>query len=278
MSQDVKAFYDDYGIREWHRLDENAYAKLNFLLHMHFIKAHLKPEMRVLDAGCGTGRFSIEFAKLGCQVTLLDISEEQLRIAKEKLDEAGIINNIEGIHTHNLSDSMPFEDETFDVVVCYGAPLSYILENRDAVIRQFARVLKPNGKVFISVNNKWGIFKMLIGRQMTEFFNNPDYWYISEVMDTGDLPKHEKVSHPARHLFEASELKTLLNENGFMTQKLGGSPCLCCGNQVNLEEMSKDEAALKTIIGIELEAYTKDSMVDNGEFLLAMGEKGDAQC
>lgn len=84
MSSEVKAFYDDYGIKEWNRLDENAYSRINYLLHMHFIKGHLTPGMKVLDAGCGTGRFSIEFAKLGCKVTRLTFqkSSSGLRIAK----------------------------------------------------------------------------------------------------------------------------------------------------------------------------------------------------
>lgn len=273
MSSEVKAFYDDYGIKEWNRLDENAYSRINYLLHMHFIKEHLESGMKVLDAGCGTGRFSIEFAKLGCDVTLFDISEEQLRIAKIKIDESNVKNNIAGIIQGDLNEKMKFPDDHFDVVVCYGAPLSYILEKRDEVIKEFNRILKPSGKLFVSVNNKWGIFKMLIGRQMTDFFSDPDYWYIDQVIESGDLPRHEKVDHPPRHFFEAMELRTLLDNNGFSDVKLGGSPCISCGHQANLEEISKNNEALKTIIDIELETYTKDTMVDNGEFLLAMGRK-----
>lgn len=273
MSSDVKAFYDEYGIREWDRLEENAYSRINYLLHMHFIKEHLKPGMKVLDAGCGAGRFSIEFAKLDCHVTLFDISEAQLKIANDKIEEANVKSNIEEMIQGDLNEKTKFPDNHFDVVVCYGAPLSYILEGREDVIKEFNRILKPQGRLFVSVNNKWGILKMLIGRQMTDFFSNPEYWYINEVIETGDLPKHEKVNHPPRHFFEAKELSALLTNNGFNSVKLGGSPCVSCGNQSNLEEISKDPTALKTIIGIELEAYTKETMVDNGEFLLAMGCK-----
>jgi len=273
MENEVREFYNKYGIREWNRLEENLYSKINFLLHMHFIENHLHQLMRILDAGCGAGRYSIEFAKRGCQVTLFDISEEQLRIAEEKIEEAGVRDNINEIVRGDIRDLSQFSDEEFDMVVCYGAPLSYVLENREKAIQEFHRVLKKEGSLFISVNNKWGILKMLLGNQYRDFFNNPEYWYIDKVMNTGDLPKHEKVNQPARHFFDAAELDKLLVEKGFQSIFLGGSPCYSCGNNQSIMELGKDETAFQTIVQIELATYTKPTMVDNGEFLLAKGIK-----
>ena len=273
MENEVRDFYNKYGTREWNRLEENIYSKINFILHMNFIKKHLHKGMRVLDAGCGAGRYSIEFAKRGCQVTLFDISDEQLKIAKEKIDEAKVNENIEGIFQGDIRDLSQFKNEEFDMVVCYGAPLSYVLANRDKAILEFNRVLRKDGMLFVSVNNKWGILKMLLGKTYLDFFNNPEYWHIDEVIETGDLPKHEKVNQPARHFFEGAELNDLLIKNGFDKIVLGGSPCFCCGNLQSVEELGKDEKAFNTILQIELETYKKLTMVDNGEFLLARGIK-----
>lgn len=273
MDNEVRDFYNNYGIREWNRLEENAYSRINFLLHMHFIEKSLHKGMKILDAGCGAGRYSIEFAKRGCRVTLFDISDEQLRIAKEKIDEAKVTDNIDGIFQGDIRDLSQFENEQFDMVVCYGAPLSYILEDREKVILEFARVLSKNGSLFVSVNNKWGILKMLLGNKYPDFFSNPEYWYIDQVIKTGDLPKHEKVNQPARHFFEAEELNNLLMENRFDKIVLGGSPCFSCGNLQAVEELAKDEKAFNTILQIEIETYKKATMVDNGEFLLAKGIK-----
>jgi ubiquinone/menaquinone biosynthesis C-methylase UbiE len=273
MENEVRDFYNKYGIREWNRLEENTYSKINFLLHMHFIEKYLHSGMSVLDAGCGAGRYSIEFAKKGCKVTLFDISDEQLKIAKEKICEANVEENIEGFFQGDIRDLSQFMDEEFDIVICYGAPLSYVLDNRDKAILEFNRVLRKNGLLFLSVNNKWGILKMLLGNKYPDFFSNPEYWYIDKVMKTGDLPKHEKVSQPPRHFFEADELNDLLSGNGFDEMVLGGSPCFSCGNLQSVEELGKDERAFNTILQIELETYKKSTMVDNGEFLLAKGIK-----
>jgi ubiquinone/menaquinone biosynthesis C-methylase UbiE len=275
MEDEVREFYNKYGIREWNRLEENTYSKINYLLHMHFIENHLHKGMKILDAGCGAGRYSIEFAKRGCRVTLFDISDGQLKIAEEKIMEANVRDNIDEIVRGDIRDLSHFADGQFDMVVCYGAPLSYVLDHREKAIQEFHRILKKEGSLFVSVNNKWGILKMLLGNQYPDFFSNPKYWYIDKVMNTGDLPKHEKVKQPARHFFDAEELDILLRENGFPSIILGGSPCFSCGNNNSIEDLCKDETAFHTIMQIELATYMKPTMVDNGEFLLVKGLKNN---
>ena len=47
----VSSFYDQYGEREWNRLDSSAHARLIYHLHTHFYRAYIGPGRRVLDAG-----------------------------------------------------------------------------------------------------------------------------------------------------------------------------------------------------------------------------------
>lgn len=273
MSNKVMEFYDKYGIKEWYRLEESSYSRINYLLHMDFIENHLKEGMRVLDAGCGAGRYSIELAKKGCKVTLFDISSEQLRIAKEKIQEAKVEKNIEGFIQGDIRDLSQFKDEEFDMIICYGAPLSYVMENREKAILEFNRVLNKDGLLALSVNNRWGIIKMVLGSRNYDFFERPEYWNIEEVIKTGDLSEHEMVSQPPRHFFEGKELEDLLKCNGFKEISLGGSPCISCGNAQIINDFNRDNRGLDTILKIELETYTKPTMVDNGEFLLAKAKK-----
>lgn len=270
---EVKEYFNHYGIKEWERLDRNVYGRINFLLHMDFIKEHIRPGIKVLDAGCGAGRYSIELAKSGCEVTLFDLSEEQLRIAKAKAEEAQMDNRVKNYIQGDIRDLSMFHDNTFDLVLCYGAPLSYIPEGRELALGELARVAKRNGVISVSVNNKWGILKMLLGSRYPDFFNNKEYWFIDKVIESGDLPKHEKVDQPARHFFEACELSRLMESADLKEIKLGGSPLFCCGNAEQAEELAQNEQAYKTILEIELLTYTKPTMVDNGEFLLAKGIK-----
>src|SRR5687768_16290407 len=50
----------------------------------------LRPGMRVLDAGCGSGQWAIGMAADGCLVTGIDLAPEMLRRARANADEAGV--------------------------------------------------------------------------------------------------------------------------------------------------------------------------------------------
>jgi len=270
---EVREFYNQYAQKEWERLELDTYNRIIFIQHMDFIREHIKSGMTILDAGCGAGRYSIEFAKRGCNVTLFDISDEQLKIAKSKIEEHNLGGYVSDYIQGDLADLSALSDNSFDIVVCYGAPLSYVLEGRDMVVSEFFRILKKGGIIAASVNNRWGVIRYLIGSQMQDFFNNPEYWFIDKVLSTGDLPRHEKVSQPPRHLFQASELKLLLETAGFKDLSVAGSPSILCGCRQQANELCQDETAYKTILDIEMQAYKNEAMADAGEFLLVKGRK-----
>lgn len=102
----------------------------------------------VLDVGAGTGRLTMRLAKLGADVTALDVSEKMLEEIKRKLKRnLTEINIVVGD-----CESMPFEDESFDVVVS----AFHVVHLKD--LRRFFdevyRVLKPGGKFLVTNINQ----------------------------------------------------------------------------------------------------------------------------
>ena len=67
-----------------YQLGINAYSKklLDFLLE----KDMLHPGCRVIDIGCGVGKYGTYFATLGCDVTLTDISAGMLELARQNME------------------------------------------------------------------------------------------------------------------------------------------------------------------------------------------------
>ena len=100
---------------------------------------------KCLDAGCGGGRTTLAISNLGVEhVTGLDIGEGNIRDATERITRAGLTNIS---FTHNSIFDMPFEDNTFDFVMCQG--VLHHTPDTVAGLKEIYRVLKPGGHLWV---------------------------------------------------------------------------------------------------------------------------------
>lgn len=106
-----------------------------------------------LDAGCGGGRFVVALARLGAkEVQGVDISREAIRATEERLKERNLINaRVQVASVLNI----PFPDQYFDYVFCSG--VIHHTPNPYKAFSELVRVLKPGGKIFLSVYGKGGL-------------------------------------------------------------------------------------------------------------------------
>lgn len=99
---------------------------------------------KILDVGAGTGRLALRLAKVGAEVTALDVSEEMLKKLK--------------IKNHNLktivgeAEDLPFENESFDIVV--ATFLIVHLKDLRRFFDEVYRVLKPGGLFLVTNINQ----------------------------------------------------------------------------------------------------------------------------
>ena len=124
----IESHFDDPTQGEWDRLDKNPIGKIQFHIHNHYLQKYIKKGDRVLEIGPGPGRFTVELAKLGAKIGIADISERMLSLNKEKVQEAGFENAIEWRKKLDILNLNEIPDDSFDSTVCYGGPLSYVLE------------------------------------------------------------------------------------------------------------------------------------------------------
>jgi 2-polyprenyl-3-methyl-5-hydroxy-6-metoxy-1,4-benzoquinol methylase len=106
---------------------------------------------RILDVGCGTGRHAIELAKRGYQITGVDLSESQLKHAKQKAKDEGVNVDFQIADARHLSFT-----EEFDVVimVCEGAfPLMETDEMNFSILQSATNALKKKGKLIFTTLN-----------------------------------------------------------------------------------------------------------------------------
>jgi len=119
--------------------DEAAYRK-----KLQVTQDYLRPDMEVLEFGCGTGSTALIHAPHVKHIRAIDISSKMIEIARGKAD-AGRVDNV----TFEVSTIEAFDvaDETFDAVL--GLSILHLLEDKEAVIAKVHRMLKPGG-VFVT--------------------------------------------------------------------------------------------------------------------------------
>lgn len=122
-----------------HSYFEEAKRLLSIRLERNQIQLDNLPNAKVLDQGCGGGRYTTAWKLLGAESCVgLDYSEIGLEDARNRVEIAGI-KNIEFVKGSVLE--MPFSDETFDIV--YSNGVLHHTENWKKGIEEQLRVMKP---------------------------------------------------------------------------------------------------------------------------------------
>jgi SAM-dependent methyltransferase len=154
----IARFFDAYGEREWERerFERSPADRIGLEIHTRTLVEFVRPGDRVLDVGAGPGRFTIELARLGATVVVGDISAEQLRLNEQRVSEAGFASGVEERHVLDITDLSRFADASFDVVVCYGGPLSYVWEKADVAVRALSELPLRQGVAVTGSVDQYG--------------------------------------------------------------------------------------------------------------------------
>ena len=107
----------------------------------------LTPERRVLDAACGKGTSAVLIAqRFGCAVVGVDLGTQNVAHATAEADRLGLAGRV-GFEVGD-AERLPLDDASVDAVICECAFCTF--PDKRAAAREFARVLKPGGRVGLS--------------------------------------------------------------------------------------------------------------------------------
>ena len=136
----------------------SGYASGGFGRRLRVIHALLDksvfPGSNWLDAGCGTGLLTREICKMGAEVTGVDASPKMISAA---LSESASESELISFQQIKSIESMDLPSDEFDGVLC-SSVVEYV-ESPAAVFIEFSRLLKPGGKLLVSVPNKRSIVR-----------------------------------------------------------------------------------------------------------------------
>lgn len=173
MTNEVREYYDKAAEAEWSRLN-NPYSRIEYSSTVYLIEKYFPKIGHIIDIGSGPGRYSLELLKRRYRVSLLDISNNELEIAKRKIEESNL--RAENYYCKSALELDFLPDEAFDGVLVMG-PLYHIHcpQNRQKVLQDAYRILKKNGVALVSYINTWGALKASVS-EFPESFQNIDHF------------------------------------------------------------------------------------------------------
>lgn len=131
---------------EWFKLAQTGESRNCFIMpNMLKFMGDVNNKV-ILDLGCGEGGYSRELAKKGATLVSIDCSAKAIEYATSLAKEENL--HIEHF-VRNSNDLFDIESNRFDIVLC--SMMLMDCEDFEGTLREVARVLKPNGRLFASV-------------------------------------------------------------------------------------------------------------------------------
>jgi SAM-dependent methyltransferase len=172
---------------------------------------------RLVDLGCGTGRTLVDFATRGCDCVGVDLSDESLKVAAERLTAVG---RSATLIRANLCELGCLPDGDFDGACLLFGTLGMITgrDNRRRVLVEARRLLRPAGRLALHVHNVWRHFFSPPGRRWLarDFVKR-----LARNPAAGDT-EHDYRGIPRmfHHAFTLGEIRRLLTSCGFSIREL----------------------------------------------------------
>ena len=201
MQRNNLSYYDQWASQWWQ--ESATVAPLNRLnpLRFQFFDQYVSnwKGLKVLDVGCGGG-YTCEFlAARGAHIVGIDQSASCIEAAKQHATEVNLTID----YRQGYSENLPFDTETFDIVVCVDV-LEHVADLPQTIL-EISRVIKPNGLfLFDTINRTWQSKLVMI-------------WLLENTLRQIPCGVHDwgKFITP-------SELSELLHKNGIQPTAITG--------------------------------------------------------
>ena len=200
---DLEIYYNKFN--EEKRLN-SRHGQIEFrtsMKYIHDVIDHTRPvsEIKILDIGAGTGRYSVALANEGYDVTAVELVKYNLGILKSKKSS---VKAMQG----NALKLSKLKDDQFDVTLLFG-PMYHLFghEDKRKALSEAKRVTRPGGIILVAYcMNEYSVITYAFKER-----------HILECMEEGRLSKDFKTLSKPEHLYdymrldEIAELNTELN-------------------------------------------------------------------
>lgn len=229
----VKKYYDASSETEWNRL--NGF-RFEFEITKRMLARSIAPGARILDIGGGPGRYSLYFASLGHDVTLVDLSDGNVAFAKAKAAELGLCVKAFQCDARDLS-SLPLAEQ-YGCVLVMG-PLYHLFreEEREAVILEAKKRLAPGGMLAASFITLYGGLNYYLSECPNEIIHE-------KAMDFFDRMEEEKTwcgeAFTCANFVDCGEIEPFFERLGFEKLVLFGQEGVTATRLQDIEQAPEE--------------------------------------
>ena len=212
---EVREYYDSNPEKEWNRMSGH-YSDIEFNVVQKKISQHLKEKSTILDLGCGSGRHSVELAKQGHKVVMVDISQNSLDFAVQRMKEEGLESQIIDVVCCPAEEYKNYHI-IFDGVLAFG-PFYHIIDEKrlEQCINNIKTYTNNKSYIFIICIQMISLFKDFLKRG---WFQQLRYQIEHGYLETGiyiPQSKQDIIEYmPEFRAFEFEKISQILTNHDF---------------------------------------------------------------
>lgn len=197
--------------------DYDGYFSENslFRFDLEVLNRHLAEPGVLVDLGCGPGRLLIPFARRGFHCIGIDLSADMLRLARHRAEAEGLAVRTVQANLVELDRVDELRENCADYCICMFSTIAMIdgHENRQRVLAEARRLLKPGGRFAVHVHNVWNL---LFDPQARKWLMRN--WLRARLgrCEFGDrVATYRGIPRMLLHFYSGRELRRCLRQEGF---------------------------------------------------------------
>lgn len=266
--------YDNYGDREWTRLERDGHGELLYRVHLEILKRYVGPTDKVLEIGAGSGRYTKDLASMCAELTVGDISSHQITFNKAKMKELSLVEKIKAYHVLDVLDMGVFGDATFDCIVCIGGVINYLLDKENEGVAEMLRVLKPGGMLIVGAMSFIGASLYYldgIRYEKDQFGLDATRW----VFDTGiqDEEHYPVASKHYVHMMRSDEMDRLFAQFPVEVRERSAAGLFSQAGDAAVENARADKEFWALVIEKEIQFTKMQGTLDCGMNIIYVVQK-----